>query len=192
MEEQDRSNGYEAVAERFMSARSPHIGVATVREWSRTLARSASILELGCGHGVPVSELLISEGFDLHGIDASGTLIAAFRHRFPHVQAECEAVEDSRFFSRTFDGIVACGLIFLLPADVQSVVIRKAARALNRNGTFLFTSPREPDTWPDALTGRESISLGSQAYEKVLRAEGLTLASTQFDEGGNHYYLAAK
>jgi hypothetical protein len=59
---QDKSNGYEEAAESFMSTRNPHVGVATVREWSQTLAPSSSILDLGCGHGMPISQVLI-EGF---------------------------------------------------------------------------------------------------------------------------------
>jgi 2-polyprenyl-3-methyl-5-hydroxy-6-metoxy-1,4-benzoquinol methylase len=141
---------------------------------------------------VPISQALIEEGFNVYGVDASAKLIAAFRKRYPHAQAECSAVEDSEFFGRTFDGGVAWGLMFLLPADVQSAVIGKVAGALNPAGKFLFTSPREPAVWRDALTGRESISLGAESYQQILRAEGLVLVGEQLDEGSNHYYLVSK
>jgi hypothetical protein len=52
----DKSNGYEEVAERFMVSRNPRIGVSTVREWSRALACGSSVLDVGCGHGVPISQ----------------------------------------------------------------------------------------------------------------------------------------
>ena len=103
---QSGSNGYEEVAANFISIRSPCIGAATVREWSRALPHGASILELGCGHGVPISQVLINDGFDLYGVDASRKMIAAFRDRFPEVHAECSTVEESEFFNRTFDGVV--------------------------------------------------------------------------------------
>lgn len=188
----DRSNGYEEAVEGFMSARDPRTGVATVREWSRTLAPGASILDVGCGHGVPISQALIEDGFTIYGLDASAKLISAFRKRFPNSPAECSAVENSGFFRRKFDGIVAWGLMFLLPADVQPVVIHKVARALNPGGKFLFTSPQEGVTWRDALTGCESISLGAARYEKILRAEGLVLAAERADPEDNHYYLVSK
>ena len=189
---QDKSNGYEEAAESFMSTRSPHIGVATVREWSQTLAPRSSILDLGCGHGMPISRVLIEEGFSVYGIDASTKLTSAFRKRFPNAHAECAAVEDSEFFHHTFDGVVAWGLMFLLPTDVQIAVIRKVAKALNSHGKFLFTSPAQAVTWHDSLTGRESISLGAERYQQTVRAEGLVLVGQQVDEGGNHYYFASK
>jgi 2-polyprenyl-3-methyl-5-hydroxy-6-metoxy-1,4-benzoquinol methylase len=188
----DKSHGYEEAAESFVSARSPRIGASTVREWSQTLAPGSSILDLGCGHGVPISQALAEEGFIVYGVDASATLIEMFRRRFPSAHAECSAVEESDFFRRTFDGVVAWGLLFLLPPAVQSVVIRKIARTLNPNGKFLFTSPKEVVTWRDVLTGGESVSLGAERYQQILRVEGLVVVGEQSDEGGNYYYSVSK
>jgi len=189
---EDKSNGYEEVADRFMSARNPVIGRATVSEWCRILPQHASVLDLGCGHGVPVSQTLIEQGFTVFGVDASPTLLAAFRRRFPGVSTDCSAVEDSGFFERGFDGVVAWGLLFLLPPHVQSLVVHKVARALKPGGKFLFTSPKERTTWRDALTGRESISLGAERYQQLLDSAGLNAVGELYDEGNNHYYLVAK
>jgi 2-polyprenyl-3-methyl-5-hydroxy-6-metoxy-1,4-benzoquinol methylase len=189
---QDKSNGYEEAAENFISARNPRIGGATVREWSHTVAPGSAILDLGCGHGVPISQVLTEEGFAVYGVDASAKLIKVFRDRFPGAHSDCSAVEDSEFFGRKFDGVVASGLMFLLTPDVQSTVIRKVARALNPSGKFLFTSPKEAVRWRDSLTGRESVSLGAEKYGLILRTEGLLLVGEQSDEGDNHYYLVAK
>jgi 2-polyprenyl-3-methyl-5-hydroxy-6-metoxy-1,4-benzoquinol methylase len=190
--QEDKSNGYEEAAEDFMRRRNSRIGPATVREWSKALPRGASVLDLGCGHGVPISQVLIDDGFAVCGVDASAKMIAAFQERFPDALAECSSVEDSEFFSATFDGVVAWGLMFLLSPGIQTAVIRKIAGALNRGGKFVFTSPREAVTWTDVLTRRESISLGFQAYQEILLAEGLVLTGEQSDEGENHYYFVSK
>ncbi|MBI2512720.1 MAG: class I SAM-dependent methyltransferase [Opitutae bacterium] len=188
---EDRSNGYEAASGAFVSARSL-LGAAEVRAWARSLPRGGAVLDLGCGHGVPITQTLVEEGFAVHGIDASATLLAELRRRFPNVVTERRAVEESDFFSRTFDGIVACGLMFLLPPEAQTLLVRKVARALNPGGQFLFTAPRQACRWRDVLTGRQSISLGADAYRDLLRAEGLTFVGELQDEGGNLYYSAAK
>ena len=188
----DKSNGYEQLAETYIQARNRSIGRATVREWSMTLPAGSSILDLGCGHGVPISEVLINDGLAVYGVDASPRLINLFREHFPKAQAECSAVEDSEFFHRTFDAAIAWGLMFLLPADVQRIVIGKVAKALKPGGKFLFTSPQEPLTWLDVLTKRMSISLGVEVYEKIMRANGLTLVGETLDEGDNHYYFVSK
>jgi hypothetical protein len=82
--------------------------------------------------------------------------------------------------------------MFLLRPEAQSVLIRKVSRVLNRGGQFLFTSPRQVCEWPDAMTGRMSVSLGADAYRRLLLATGLALEAELDDEGDNHYYLAVK
>ena len=186
----DKSNGYEANAEAFIRARSPEIGVGIVRKWSQSLPRGASVLDLGCGHGIPVSQVLTENGFAVYAVDASATLIAQYRRNFPHAHTEHSAVEHSRFFQRKFDGIVACGLIFLLPPESQVTLIAKSAAALCSAGRFLFTAPEDPVTWIDVLTRRTSVSLGAAKYLEILSTHGLTLDGQYADEGGNHYYSA--
>ena len=189
----DPSNGYEAVAAEFMRRRRESgIGVATVRRWSLALAPGATLLDLGCGHGVPLAMTLIDDGFNVYGIDASPTLAAAFRSRFPDTHVACEAVEGSGFFGRTFDAVLAIGLIFLLDADTQRDLIRKVAQALAPRGRFLFTSPRDACAWTDVLTGRTSLSLGADGYKAVLASAGLTLLGEYLDEGDNHYFDARR
>jgi SAM-dependent methyltransferase len=91
---------------------------------------------------------LIEDGFIIYGIDASPNSDGGVSQPFPHPDVTCEGVEGSSFFGRTFDGILAVGLIFLLPADEQRDLIRRVAQALNPGGRFLFTSPA------DAVPGR--------------------------------------
>ena len=149
------------------------------------------MLELGCGHGV-VSQVLIDQGLRLYAIDASPTLLATFRQRFPDVQAECAPAEESSYFNRTFDGVIAWGLMFLLPEETQRTVLTKMGRALKPGGRLLFTAQRETLTWFDSITGQESYSLGAEKYESLLRELGLDIEPGRTDAGENYYYLATK
>jgi 2-polyprenyl-3-methyl-5-hydroxy-6-metoxy-1,4-benzoquinol methylase len=189
----DPSNGYDAVAAEFIVRREQsRIGAETVRRWARSRPSGASVLDLGCGGGVPVSATLVDEGVAVYGVDASPTLVAAFQQRFPQAPVACERVEESRVFDRTFDGVVAIGLLFLLAPDAQRALIGRVARALNPGGQFLFTSPAEACTWRDNLTGGPSISLGAEAYRAIAAGAGLTVVAEYIDEGDNHYYDARR
>ena len=160
----DKSNGYEQAAQEFIAARDRGIGIATVRDWSHSLRRGGNVLDLGCAHGVPVTELLINSGFFVYGVDASATLVTEFRRRFPTASVQCVPVEDSDFFGRLFDGIIAVGLLFLLSSHTQEIVLQRIALSLISNGKLLFACPGEAVRWNDSLTGRESISLGATRY----------------------------
>jgi 2-polyprenyl-3-methyl-5-hydroxy-6-metoxy-1,4-benzoquinol methylase len=189
----DQSNGYETVSGEFMSIRSrSSTGIAIVRDWAKSLPPSGCILDVGCGHGMPISKVLIDEGFAIYGVDASPSMVAAFHSRFPNAQVECSAIEDSQLFGHRFDGVIAWGLMFLLAPDVQAVLIHKVALTLKPGGKFLFTAPHQVCEWPDNLTGRKSASLGSDAYRKIVESEGLALVGESEDEGQNHYYFVSK
>lgn len=194
----DRSNGYEGVAAEFLarrgSGRSTGIGVNAVRKWARTLARGASVIDLGCGPGFPITEVLVAEGLKVFAIDAAPSFVQAFRRNLPNTPVVCEAVQDSRFFDRTFDGVLAWGLMFLLSPEDQRRVIQRIAEILAPGGRLLFTScaGAEPLVWRDAMTGLESRSLGAKEYRSQLSAVGLSVTGEYEDEGQNHYFDVLK
>jgi 2-polyprenyl-3-methyl-5-hydroxy-6-metoxy-1,4-benzoquinol methylase len=187
----DKSYGYDAIAESFTRARNIRIGPPVVREWCKGLPSGATVLELGCGFGA-ISQVIMEAGFSLYGIDASENMIRIFKQRFPNAHAECAAAEESEYFHREFDGLVAWGLIFLLPEAAQETVIAKAAKALAPDGQLLFTATENAVKWDDGMTGLPSVSLGAERYDELLANHGLTVTGHAIDEGDNYYFFAVK
>lgn len=192
----DRSNGYERVAAEFLAGRggapSTAVGTRRVRDWARALPRGAAVLDLGCGPGIPITKVLIDEGLEVYAIDAAPSLVEAFRHNFPHVPVACESVVDSSFFERTFEGVVAWGLMFLLQPHEQRRLIERIGDILAPDGRLLFTSEAEPMVWSDAMTGLESRSLGAVEYRRLLSSVGLAEITEYDDEGQNYYFDAVR
>lgn len=196
MSSSDRSNGYEGISAEFLarrgSGRGIGIGVEEIRTWARSLPSRAAVLELGSGPGYPTTAALVAEGLDVYAVDASPTFVETFRARFPDTPIACEAVEDSTFFGRTFDGVLAWGLVFLLPVEEQRRLIPRVAKILRPGGRFLFTAGDTPLVWNDAMTGQESRTLAGEEYRSLLRAAGFVDIREYEDEGGNHYFDAVR
>jgi SAM-dependent methyltransferase len=188
----DHSAGWEAVSDQFIAVRS-EVGAALVLGWATDrLPRSAAILDIGCGSGVPIAQRLVDVRFSVWGVDASPSLISAYRLNLPDMPAVCEPAQDSSFFDRTFVGVISVGLIFLLGEGDQRKLLTNVANVLEPGGRFLFSAPREVCRWNDTLTGRASMSLGADAYAAHLTSVGLRLDDCRSDEGGNNYYEAVK
>jgi len=183
---------WNAVARDYIARRSPVIGVAEVSNWAGAIPAGGSILDLGCGHGLPVASALVKLGFDVFGIDASTEMAQEFQLRLPTAHIRCEAVEQSSYFDRQFDAAIAIGLMFLLNGQSQRQLIHRVAAAVRPGGALLFTAPAQAVSWPDNLTGQQSLSLGREAYRTLLQEGGFELAAEFADEGGNHYYSATK
>jgi SAM-dependent methyltransferase len=191
----DQSNGYESVWEEFLAgrgsrSRSARIGVKEVRKWARTLPHGSSVIDLGCGPGFPITAVLVEEGLHVFGVDAAPSFVAAFQLNLPGTPVICEAVQESRLFDRTFDAVLAWGLMFLLKAEDQHRLIQRFAEILVPGGRLLFTATAKSAIWNDAMTGLESLSLGAEQYRKRLGAVGISVAEEYEDEGENHYFDA--
>ena len=55
---------------------------------------------------MPITEVLVAAGLQVHGVDAAPSFVRAFRRNLPNTPIACEAVQDSQFFDRTFDGVL--------------------------------------------------------------------------------------
>jgi SAM-dependent methyltransferase len=132
------------------------------------------------------------EGLHVFGVDAAPSFVAAFQRNLPGTPVICEGVQESRFFDRTLDAVLAIGLMFLLKAEDQHCLIQRFAEILVPDGRLLFTSTAKPAVWNDGMTGLESLSLGAGHYRKALGTVGISVAEEYEDEGGNHYFDAFK
>ena len=165
----DLSNGYESVSEEFLAGRgnrrtrSIAIGVKEVRKWAKTLPRGSRVIDLGCGPGFPLTVVLVEEGLQVFGVDASPSFVAAFQRNLPGTPIVCESVLESKLFDRTFDAVLSIGLMFLLKAEEQHRLIQRFADILVPGGRLLFTAPAKPAVWNDVMTGLESISWGPRS-----------------------------
>jgi SAM-dependent methyltransferase len=191
----DESNGYERIAEIYISGRGRAvngIGSSTARAWAQTFSIGAVVLDLGCGTGIPVTKILLEAGLKVYALDASPKMVEDFRQNFPDVPVACESVERSAFFNRTFDGIIAVGLMFLLPEESQQALIAKMAAALDPGGKLVFTAPVDKHEWKDIMTEQLSWSLGAERYRGIIAASGLSIGEEYHDEGGNYYFSGIK
>lgn len=189
----DSASAYEAHAQAFLQGRDASmIGSQVVEQWARALPHGAEVLELACGGGYPITRVLHAAGLKLWAVDSSPTLLAEFERRFPSVQVQCARVQDSDFFARTFDAVIAEGLLFLLPEPDQLALIERVAKVLVPGGRFLFTAPIEVGNWTDLNTGLACQSLGQARYEACLIAAGFRVKGTVVDMGGNNHYEAER
>lgn len=187
----DSAEAYEFHAREFLHGRdSSEIGSRVVDQWARTLCRGATVIELACGGGYPISRVLEAAGLQLWAIDSSPTLVAEFRSRFPNIPVECARVQESDFFQRKYEGAIAIGLLFLLSESDQAALIAQVAEILVPKGRFLFMAPIEIGKWNDLNTGLECISLGRERYGDLLENAGFRLVTTYTDKGENNYYDA--
>lgn len=131
------------------------------------------VLDLGCGFGWPVAEYLVSNGFEVTGVDASAPMLAMARKRLPEAEF---ILSDMRNISlgRTFDAILGWDSFFFLPFDDQRDMFPRF-RAHAHSGTILmFNAGWEEDERLGSYQGEPlyHASLASAEYRMLLEKNG--------------------
>lgn len=119
--------------------------------------KDASVLDLGCGTGMPMMGYLLDQGLQVTGVDASYRMLEIARKNLPSaafIQADMRELS----LNRTFDAIIAWHSFFHLPAADQPAMFNVFRDHLNKNGVLLFTSGNEyGEAWGE--NGGENLYL---------------------------------
>jgi len=158
------------------------------------LPKNATVLDLGCGTGIPILQYLLNENLIVVGVDASSEILAIAKTNFPATEF---VLQDMRKLSlnRKFDAIIAWHSFFHLPADDQPAMFALFEQHLNENGLLLFTSGTEHgEAW--GINGGENLfhaSLDTLEYERLLiqyHFKVLTHKVDDLDCGGATVWMA--
>jgi len=129
----------------------------------------ASILDLGCGCGIPVSRDLSQAGYNVTGIDISSVQIDRARKLVPEgifIQADVTSqtlgeILQSSSAPMRFAAIIGLYVLIHIPVDEQSAFIQRMAGWLEEGGYCMFTVGVTP--W----TGEKRGWLGANAEVKM-------------------------
>ena len=186
---------YDLIAEWYATDRDHGTGIPEVTALADSLPRGATVLDVGCGTGIPVTRALVAAGHAVLGVDSSTEMLRRFQVNCPGTQYLHAAIQSCDLEGRTFDAAVAWGVIFHLTREDQVRAFETIARAVKPGGPFLFTAGDEDgsiDGQPMNGVPFRYHSFSVEGYGEVLGKSGFTLVETHVDPGGNIYYLARR
>jgi 2-polyprenyl-3-methyl-5-hydroxy-6-metoxy-1,4-benzoquinol methylase len=148
------------------------------------LPAAASVLDLGCGCGVPVARSLADAGHRVTGVDISDVQVRRARDLVPTATfVRADAVELD-LPQASFDAVVCLYTIIHIPLAEQPALLRRMATWLRPGGWLLTTTGQR------AWTGAEDQWLGgpatmwwshadAEAYRSWLRQAGLVITAEE-------------
>ena len=187
---------YDLIADWYARDRTHLTGLPEVQSLARSLPPGASVLDVGCGNGIPLTRFLVEAGFDVLGVDSSSKMLEKFRVNLPGTPAICEQIQSCNLNDRRFDAAISWGVMFHLTHAEQRHVFAKMAEVIKPRGLFLFTAADvEADGYiegtMDGVVFRYFAS-GLKSYRDILVEYGFTLIDKHTDGGKNTYYLAER
>ncbi|WP_017054440.1 class I SAM-dependent methyltransferase [Vibrio genomosp. F6] len=120
-------------------------------EFIHCLPLNARLLDLGCGTGVPIDQLMLKHGYQVLGVDCSEKLLEVARDLLPEahfVQAELETYD----IESSYQGIIMWDCLFHIPREHHEPILSKVYRALEMGGVAIISSGGSEQNIP-AFTG---------------------------------------
>ena len=132
--------GYDRVAERYLASKDAEdpTTLAALDELARELSPGATVLDLGCGAGVPATRRL-AQRFAVTGVDLSTRQLELARQHVPAANFLKADMTDLSFAPEAFDAVVAFHSIIHLPRAEHPALLGKIRRWLKPGGVFLAT-----------------------------------------------------
>ena len=130
--------GYNTIATKYVAARQRDSeDVQLLEELIHRLPRGAKVLDAGCGSGVPVTAIL-SQYFEVTGIDFSETQIQLARQRVPQARFLCQDMTELTFPDHSFDAVCSHYAIIHVPRQKHLPLLQNFYRMLNPSGLALL------------------------------------------------------
>lgn len=97
----------------------------------------SKILDIGCGAGL--SSKMLSETYEVTGVDHSKPFIEYAKSRFKNITFKYEDARKLSFKDGSFDASMACG--FIEHIEEVDVVLGEMVRVVRKNGLMILVSP---------------------------------------------------
>jgi|SRR5215472_11723293 len=159
-----------------------------------SLPIGGTVLDLGCGGGVPVARSLVAHGFEVTGIDSSPALISLCRSRMPNQQ---RLIADMRSLAvrRRFDGILAWDSFFHLKPDDQRAMFGVFAAHAASGAILMFNAGLAHGEAVGSYRGDPlyHASLDVAEYERLLEKVGFAISEHSINDpekGGRIVWIA--
>jgi SAM-dependent methyltransferase len=195
--------GYDRISHAYRSdsgdeARADY--AAWLDELRQRVPLGASVLDLGCGCGVPAAQLLAGD-YDVTGVDISPVQIARAQQLVPQARFVCADMTALDFSPGSFAAVVSLYAIIHVPLAEQPGLFRAIHSWLEPGGYLLAT------VGADAWTGTEQDWLGvaggtmywshadPTTYQRWLQEAGFAVIWSRFvpeGDGGHTLVLARR
>ena len=184
--------GYNKIAERYTATRDQFSNVKYLEKLAELLKPGATVLDIGCGGGLPVDKFLTEKGFRVTGLDISEKQIELARKNVPQGTFEVKNMVDLQNGEYQVEGVVSFYAIFHTPREQHQELFKKINSYLPRGGYILVTMGA--GEWE----GEENDFLGTKMWWshygqdknlEIIKDAGFEIILNEIDASGGERHL---
>lgn len=132
-------NGYNQITKQYLAERDKLKSGKYVQKLLKLLPKKSTILDVGCGAGIPVDDVLLKAGHFVLGIDISSKMIELARKNCPGGSYLIKDMLELRNEEMQLEAIVAMYSIFHIDRDKHEQLLKTLVSLVKRGGYLLIT-----------------------------------------------------
>lgn len=188
--------GYNKAAEHYSSDRNEFENDKYLDKFIELL-KSGTVLDIGCGAGIPIDKYLIDRGFKVIGIDISEKQIELAKKNLPEADYSVKDMSELKNGEYQVDGVVSTYAIFHTPREHHQELFNKINSFLPASGLILVTmGAGEYEGTEDDFHGATMwwSHYGPEKNREIVVNAGFEILLDEIDEGNNekHQIIIAK
>lgn len=163
-------DGYDQIAKLYLDDRERLKSAKYVKRLLKNLPKGSNILDLGCGAGVPVDEMLLKAGHTVRGIDVSATQIKLATKFCRGASYKRGDIQDLKRGEYRVEAVIALYVLFHIPRVKHLEILKIIASFLPKGGLLL-------------------ISMGDREFEGRHQMFGVSMWSSQYGTARNRQMI---
>lgn len=178
---------YNKIAENYSVERDQFENRKYLDKLAELLKPGATVLDIGCGAGIPVDKYLVGKGFKVVGLDISEKQIKLARKNLPRTEFEVKDMADLDASAYQVDAVISFYAIFHIPKEQHQGLLEKINSFLPDGGSILITMGASE--WEgedkDFYGGKMWWShFGPEKNKEILKKAGFKLLFNEIDISG--------
>lgn len=188
---------YNKLAENYLAGRDQFKNIKYLEKLNNLLSPNSTILDVGCGAGVPIDKWFVEQGHKVIGIDISEKQIELAQRHIPEGEFKVEDMSELHEGEYNVDAVISFYAIFHTPRETHQEILNKLHSFLKKDGFLLVTMGASD--WvgkEDNFFGGEMewSHYGAEKNEELVKAVGFEIILSEIDHTGdeNHLVILAK
>ncbi|CAD0007034.1 class I SAM-dependent DNA methyltransferase [Flavobacterium chungangense] len=148
-------DSYNKIINSWINARNNTIVNKPIIDFADYINSKGTILDIGCGTGMPIAKYLSDRNFSITGVDLSAKMIEAAKSVGINNVVFCICDFFDFDSDEKFNGVIAWDSLFHFPKERQIEIYNKVYQLLAPGGYFLFTHGKKEDEHIDKMFGEQ-------------------------------------
>ncbi|MFZ2200011.1 MAG: class I SAM-dependent methyltransferase [Microgenomates group bacterium] len=179
-------DGYDKIAAKYLAHRDKLKSAKYIQQLLKYLPKQSLVLDLGCGAGIPVDDILLKAGHSVIGLDISSEQIKLARKYCKGGEYSVRDISDLKAGEYQVQSVISFYTLFHIPKDRQLKMLKTIASFLSPKGMLLITMGDRAFEGEHTLYGAPmwSSQYGTKENRTLVEAAGFRILIDEVDTSG--------